>query len=124
MKILTPISLGELYDKISILEIKLANMDTPEKIVNVTNEYKELRKIAEKYPIDDDFYVRLLKVNNNIWVIEDRIRVMEKLKTFNREFVEVARLVYHRNDERSAIKKEINLKYGSDIIEEKSYAKY
>jgi len=124
MKILTPISLGELYDKISILEIKLANMDTPEKIVNVTNEYKELRKIAEKYPIDDDFYVRLLKVNNNIWVIEDRIRVMEKLKTFNREFVEVARLVYHRNDERSAIKKEINLKYGSDVIEEKSYEKY
>ena len=63
MKITVPISLGELYDKISILEIKLSNMNTPEKIANVANEYKELREIAKDYPIDTELYEKLREVN-------------------------------------------------------------
>jgi len=124
MKILVPISLGELYDKISILEIKLANMDSPEKIVNVVNEYKQLREIAEKYPIDEDLYKQLRDINQKIWDIEDGIRVEERNKDYAEDFVEFARGVYFTNDKRAAIKKDINLKYGSEIVEEKSYEKY
>jgi len=124
MKILVPISLGELYDKISILEIKLANMDSPEKIVNVVNEYKQLREIAKKYPIDEDLYKQLRDINQKIWDIEDGIRVEERNKDYAEDFVEFARGVYFTNDKRAAIKKDINLKYGSEIVEEKSYEKY
>ena len=124
MKILTPISVGELYDKISILEIKLANMDSPEKIVNVVNEYKQLREIAKKYPIDEDLYKQLRDINQKIWDIEDGIRVEERNKDYAEDFVEFARGVYFTNDKRAAIKKDINLKYGSEIVEEKSYEKY
>ena len=124
MKITIPVSLGELYDKISILEIKLLHMDSPEKIANVANEYKQLREIAEQYPIDFDFYKQLLDVNKRIWDVEDGIREYEKDKYFKERFVDLARAVYFNNDERAKIKKEINTKYGSEIIEEKSYAKY
>ena len=115
MKILVPISLGELYDKISILEIKIAN---------VANEYKQLREIAKNYPIDEDLYRQLIDINQKIWDIEDGIRVEERNKDFAEDFIEFARGVYFSNDRRAAIKKEINLKYGSEIIEEKSYKKY
>jgi len=124
MKITIPISLGELYDKLSILEIKIANMDSPQKIANVSKEYKLLREIAEQYPIDEDFYVRLRKVNAHIWNIEDDIRKKEKDLKFDDFFIHLARSVYVSNDERSKIKKEINELYGSDIIEEKSYKEY
>jgi len=124
MKILIPISLGELYDKISILEIKLSHMATPEKIANVANEYKELRSVADEYPIDKDLYKQLRNINQSIWDIEDKIRDCEREKIYDTTFVEIARSVYISNDKRSDIKKEINLKYGSVIIEEKSYAKY
>lgn len=124
MKILTPVSLGELYDKISILEIKITNLDDPTKIANVTHEYKELRKVAEKYPIDSEFYDRLLKVNKQIWDIEDGIRDCERNQDFGDMFINFARAVYMNNDDRSNIKKEINIKYGSELVEEKSYKKY
>ena len=124
MKILTPISVGELYDKISILEIKLLHMDSPAKIANVANEYKQLRKIADKYPIDEDLYKQLRDINQKIWDIEDGIRVEERNKDYGEDFVEFARGVYISNDKRAAIKKDINLKYGSEIVEEKSYKKY
>ena len=124
MKILTPVSLGELYDKISILEIKIANMTDPEKIANVIHEYKELRLVAEKYPIDIDLYQKLLDINNKLWDIEDGIREEERNKDFGEDFIKYARSVYITNDERSEIKKEINLKYGSELVEEKSYKKY
>jgi len=124
MKILIPISLGELYDKISILEIKLANMNTPEKIVNVANEYKELRSVAEEHPIDEKLYIKLRELNQHIWDIEDGVREEESKKDWGQTFIDLARSVYIFNDKRASVKKEINLKYGSVIIEEKSYQKY
>jgi len=124
MKILVPISLGELYDKITILEIKLAHMDSPEKIANVANEYKQLREIAGKYPIETGLYEKLKKINQEIWDIEDGIREEERNKDWAEDFIKFARGVYFSNDKRARIKKEINKKYGSEIIEEKSYAKY
>ena len=124
MKILTPISVGELYDKISILEIKLAYMDSPEKIANVANEYKQLRQISENYPINQSLYEKLKNVNQQIWDIEDGIREEERNKDWGEEFIQFARNVYFMNDKRAAIKKEINTIYGSEIVEEKSYKKY
>ena len=124
MKITVPISLGELYDKISILEIKLSNMNTPEKIANVANEYKELREIAKDYPIDTELYEKLREVNQELWDIEDGIRIEERNKDWGDDFVKLARRVYFSNDKRAEVKKEINLKYGSAIVEEKSYEKY
>ena len=124
MKILIPVSLGELYDKISILEIKIANLNDPKKIANVIKEYKELKLIADQHPIDIDFYERLLEVNKKLWDIEDGIRDLERVQQFDQKFIDLARAVYLNNDPRSEIKKEINLKYGSELIEEKSYKKY
>jgi hypothetical protein len=124
MKILTPISLGELYDKISILEIKMKNIENPQKLVNITNEWEELKKVAVNYPISDELYFQLKEVNQKIWDIEDGIREEERNKDWGDDFIKFARGVYFNNDERSRIKKEINEKYGSEIIEEKSYAKY
>ena len=124
MRITVPISLGELYDKITILEIKIGNINDTEKLVNVINEYKELKSIAEKYEIDVDLYNRLREVNQKIWDIEDGIRNEERNKDYGEDFIQLAREVYFNNDKRAEIKKEINLKYGSQIIEEKSYAKY
>jgi len=124
MKILVPISLGELYDKISILEIKIANINSPEKIANVAKEYKELREVAEKYPIDEDLYKQLREVNQEIWDIEDGIRKEERNKDWGEDFIQFARGVYFTNDKRAALKKEINTKYGSEIVEEKSYEEY
>ena len=99
-------------------------MDSPEKIANVTNEYKQLRKIAEKYPIEKDLYVSLKDINQKIWDIEDGIRGEERNKDWGEDFVQFARSVYFSNDKRANIKKEINTKYGSEIVEEKSYEKY
>lgn len=124
MKILTPVSLGELYDKISILEIKMKHIEDPQKLVNITREWGELRNVAINYPISDDLYFKLKQVNERIWDIEDGIRECERDKHFEEGFKDLARGVYFNNDERSQIKKEINLKYGSEIIEEKSYKKY
>jgi len=122
--VMVPISIGELYDKISILEIKIGNMDSPGKIANVTKEYGLLRKIAEDYPIDTELYKKIGQVNKRIWDIEDGIRECEKEKHFKERFKDLARAVYFNNDLRSEIKKEINLKYGSAIVEEKSYTNY
>ena len=124
MKILIPVSLGELYDKISILEIKLANMDSPEKIANVANEYKQLRKVSEDHPINDGLYQTLHSVNKLIWDVEDERRQYERDKDFGEGFIKVSRDVHFLNDERAAIKKNINTVYESEIIEEKSYKKY
>jgi len=127
MKITTPISLGELYDKISILEIKLSVLELSnqhEKAENVKNELIQLINIAVNYSIDDELYEKLKSVNKDIWIIEDNIRECERSKDFSDEFIELARSVYITNDKRAAIKKEINEKYGSEIVEEKAYAKY
>ena len=124
MKILTPISLGELYDKISILEIKKDRIKDEEKLKNIDFELSELLSIAKNYPIESDLYIKLKRVNLSLWDIEDNIRIKEKNKKFDEWFINLARSVYFTNDERSDIKKEINQLYGSQIVEEKSYEKY
>ena len=123
--IFVPISVGELIDKITILEIKKKYM-SGEKMKNVNNEFKSLKVILnnEKLEVDQNLYLKLKKINSSLWEIEDKIRIKESLKEFDEDFVELARSVYKINDERSLIKREINLKYNSGIVEEKSYEKY
>ena len=123
--IVVPISVGELIDKITILEIKKKHM-SGEKMKNVNNEFKSLKVILNnaKLEVDQNLYLKLKKINSSLWEIEDKIRIKESLKEFDEDFIELARSVYKINDERSLIKREINLKYNSGIVEEKSYEKY
>lgn len=127
-QISTPVSYGELIDKITILEIKSERMTDPAKLANVGNELDVLNRtwVADPAAAVDiaDLRGRLKAVNEALWDIEDRIRLKEKAKAFDAEFVELARSVYIRNDERAAFKREINLKLGSTLIEEKSYQDY
>ena len=123
------ISVGELLDKISILEIKKVKIKDSEKLLNVTKELELLSKKAEKYRAlgsseYDDFMSSLLETNNKLWEIEDEIRIHEKEKQFNENFIELARKVYINNDERFAIKSSINKFYDSGIKEEKEYDDY
>ena len=123
--ILAPVSLGELIDKITILEIKQIHM-TGIKLKNVDKELKLLNKILQdkNLEIDIDLINNLKEVNNNLWEIEDNIRIKESNQKFDKEFIQLARSVYKENDKRASIKKEINQKYNSELIEEKSYNNY
>lgn len=123
-----PVSYGELIDKITILEIKSQQIADPAKLANVRNELDLLNATwanhsASQTDIDDE-RARLLAVNEALWEIEDRIRLKERAQAFDQEFIELARSVYIRNDERAAVKREINLKLGSQLVEEKSYQDY
>tara|TARA_Y100001970_G_scaffold186725_1_gene227084 strand:- start:673 stop:1059 length:387 start_codon:yes stop_codon:yes gene_type:complete len=128
MQILSEISAGELLDKISILEIKL------EKIINeddkkvVKKEYDVLKKTLEKsIKLNDelkDLYSNLKNTNTKLWEIEDKIRISEKNKKFDQNFIELARSVYFNNDQRSKIKLQINKILKSNIREIKQYIKY
>lgn len=126
--ITTPISHGELIDKITILEIKSEQIVDPSKQANVRKELDLLAEVWRNDPaaaIDIDAErARLKHVNQALWDIEDRIRLKEKAQAFDAEFIELARAVYFQNDDRAAIKREINLKLGSQLIEEKSYQDY
>tara|TARA_B100000965_G_C19462404_1_gene700320 strand:- start:166 stop:627 length:462 start_codon:yes stop_codon:yes gene_type:complete len=123
--ILSPISLGELIDKITILEIKKEHM-TEQKLKNVEKELKLLKEILLKQNLDIeiDLVNHLKKINNTLWEIEDQIRIKEFKQEFDKEFIQLARSVYKENDKRALIKKEINFKYNSELTEEKSYNKY
>ena len=123
--ILAPVSLGELIDKITILEIKQVFM-TGMKLKNVDKELKLLKNIIQdkNLEIDIDLINNLKEVNKNLWKIEDKIRIKERNQEFDKDFIELARSVYKENDKRSSIKKEINLQYFSELVEEKSYDKY
>ena len=123
--ILAPISLGELIDKITILEIKQIHM-TGMKLKNVDKELNLLKKILQdkNLEINIDLINCLKEVNNKLWKIEDSIRIKERDQKFDKEFIELARSVYKENDKRASIKKEINQKYNSELVEEKSYNKY
>jgi hypothetical protein len=120
------VSDGEIVDKLSILQIKKENITDVDKLSNINKEYLYLHEIVfSKLNIShDDDYIKLLEVNRKLWVIEDRIRDKERDNQFDDEFIELARSVYHTNDIRSNIKKEINIKYGSSFVEEKSYKEY
>lgn len=116
-----PVSLGELYDKLSILNIKLSMIQDPKKIKNIRIEKQLLSKISADHKIDPQFYFDLFNVNRAIWLLEDSIRLEHKNKDYSDDFIKVAIDIFTQNDKRSRIKKEINLKYNSGIIEEKSY---
>ena len=124
----TPISIGELIDKITILEIKSAQIHDAGKLANVRTELDLLNSTWNAHPascIDIGAERTQLKaVNEALWDIEDRIRLKEKAQAFDAEFIELARSVYFRNDERAAVKRAINLKLGSKLVEEKSYQDY
>lgn len=124
----TPVSYGELIDKITILEIKSRRITDAAKLANVRNELDLLNATwagdtASRTDISGE-RARLLAVNELLWDIEDRIRLKERAQAFDAEFIELARAVYFRNDERAAFKREINLKLGSQLVEEKSYQDY
>ena len=118
-----PIPIGELIDKLTILEIKKEKMKD-KKLTNVEIELKYIKEIIEKKDLEINIILlkNLKKVNMILWEIEDQIRIKESKKEFDKDFIELARSVYKQNDLRSSIKKEINLKYNSEIIEEKSYS--
>jgi hypothetical protein len=127
-EIRVPVSPGELLDKITILRIKSSRMSDAQKLANVRIELKVLEETwgASPYAKSDiaaDVNA-LLQVNERLWVIEDDIRDKERAQIFDSEFIRLARAVYFENDERAAIKRRINLKLGSTIVEEKSYAEY
>jgi len=124
----TPVSYGELIDKITILEIKSRRITDAAKLANVRNELDLLNATwandaASQTDIGGE-RARLLAVNELLWDIEDKIRLKERAQAFDQEFIELARAVYFRNDERAAFKREINLKLGSQLVEEKSYQDY
>ena len=123
--ILAPISIGELIDKITILEIKQIYM-TGIKLKNINKELKLLKNILQdkNLEINIDLIKNLKKVNKKLWEIEDNIRIKESNQEFDEEFIKLARSVYIENDKRASIKKEINQKYNSDLVEEKSYKNY
>ena len=120
-----PISIGELVDKITILEIKKNKLQNS-KLENVLKELSFLRKLMKKNQIEitDDLFNQLKEINLTLWNIEDQIRIKEKNKEFDNIFIELARSVYFTNDKRSEIKKRINRLSNSEINEEKSYAEY
>jgi hypothetical protein len=123
-----PVSPGEILDKITILRIKSARMTDPQKLANVRLELDALEQTwgasaYAKADIEAEMSA-LLKVNERLWVIEDEIRDKERAQAFDAEFIRLARAVYFENDERAAIKRRVNVKLGSSIVEEKSYAKY
>jgi uncharacterized protein DUF6165 len=125
--ILVPISPGELLDKITILRIKSARITDATKVANVRTELTALeqvwREAVGSTDVSDDERA-LQAVNERLWVIEDDIRDKELAQAFDARFIELARSVYIENDERAAIKKRINVKLGSRIVEEKSYKPY
>ena len=127
-EIKVPISPGELLDKITILRIKSRRMTDPQKLANVRVELEALEETwkASAYAgIDITKDVdALLTVNERLWTIEDDIRDKERNQAFDEEFVRLARAVYIENDERAAIKRRLNVRLGSSLIEEKSYAQY
>lgn len=126
--IAVPVSYGELIDKITILEIKSERIDDDDKVANVKHELELLEETWREASAGLADIVspraRLKSVNEELWDIEDKIRLKEQGRAFDDEFVALARAVYVTNDKRAAIKKEINLLLGSELIEEKSYQDY
>ncbi|EWY41299.1 hypothetical protein N825_27515 [Skermanella stibiiresistens SB22] len=128
MAILIEVAPGELIDKLTILEIKKANIADPAKLRNVQHEHDVLaRVLAEQVPSSDALTALtadLKAINESLWRIEDDIRDLERARDFGGPFIELARAVYHTNDRRAAVKRQINELLDSEIVEEKSYAAY
>jgi hypothetical protein len=119
------VSNGEIIDKLTIIQIKLERIKDEEKLKNLHKEFEILKKASSSIiDMDDALYRSLYDVNCELWETEDRIRELERNKDFGKEFIETARAVYIKNDRRSVIKRQINIKTSSGLIEEKSYGKY
>jgi len=122
-------SVGELFDKISILNINKQKIVDVKKLNNIEKELSTLLEKAESFKALDEesfrnYMADLIDVNTKLWETEDRIRILEKNQTFNEEFIVLARDVYFNNDKRFEIKSSVNKFYNSDIVEEKQYEKY
>ena len=127
MLINTPISLGELVDKISILIIKKKNISDSIKLDHVTKELDFLQKTLKEYISEDKinkFIQQLININSKLWKIEDDIRECERKKIFDQTFIDLARSVYFTNDERAKVKNDINKTFDSELVEVKSYEEY
>jgi hypothetical protein len=119
------LSNGEIIDKLTIIQIKLERIKDKVKLVNLQKEYSELSEAsASIFSTSDTLYKSLYNVNCELWDIEDHIRDLERKKDFGSDFISTARAVYMKNDIRSELKREINVKTSSGLIEEKSYEKY
>ena len=127
-KIIVEVSIGELLDKISILEIKKEKIKDPEKLKFISNEYSILKKQLENNVNSDDKLINLFqslkKINSKLWIIEDDKRQCEKEKNFGEKFIQLSRDVHFLNDDRAKIKLEINNHTGSEIKEIKEYTNY
>src|SRR5258708_6855580 len=128
MSVHVPISFGELLDKITILEIKSERLTSPPALSNVRVELTQLSIIIQGIKKHKKqvtvLKTRLKHINEKLWDIENQIRNKEAQKSFDQEFIELARSVYRHNDERGRIKREINLMLNSDLVEEKQYSPY
>jgi len=126
LSINTPISVGELLDKITILQIKSQKIDNVDKLKNINKELEYLITCCKEHNIDlnINLYQDLKNINEKLWVIEDNIRECERLSKFEDKFIELARAVYFSNDIRAKIKYDINKYFKSELIEEKSYKPY
>ena len=127
MLINTPISLGELVDKISILMVKQKNIKNNNKLDQVNKELNYLQTTLDNHVTKDEidvFLNSLIDINSRLWFIEDDIRECERKKQFDQKFIDLARNVYFTNDKRANIKLDINNKFGSELVEVKSYEEY
>jgi hypothetical protein len=119
------ISNGELLDKLSILEIKLEKIQDSGKLANIRTEYSMIKPLGDKLiPAIKALYKDLVDINRMLWEIEDVIRDLERRQQFDDDFIQSARKVYFFNDKRALIKREINRRTGSGLVEEKSYTGY
>ena len=121
-------SVGEVLDKISILVLKKEKLEKPEAVENVSTElnvlYSAITSSQMEESLSHPLFGALSEVNCKLWVVEDNLRELESKRTFNSDFIELARSVYRLNDRRAAIKRELNVIYGSALVEEKSYQPY
>ena len=127
MLINTPISLGELVDKVSILIIKQKNITDETKLDHVKKELDFLQKTLMNYVQQEEinnYLENLININSKLWNIEDDIRECERKKLFDQTFIDLARSVYFTNDERAKVKNDINKIFGSELVEVKSYEEY
>jgi hypothetical protein len=118
------ISIGEAFDRLTILKIKSEKIKDEAKLTNVMKEYHYLQNLMkDELEVDEDNedFKRLLEINETLWEVEDLLREFEQANSFGKEFVHLARSVYVLNDKRAIAKKEINMAYGSQFVEEKSY---
>jgi len=119
-----PVSIGELFDKFSILEIKLEKILNVNKREKINTEINELKNYIDKYQISTELYMELKNINLRLWEIEDKLRIKESKKEFDDDFISLARSVYFTNDKRSDKKREINRLFNSHIEEVKEYIDY